>query len=319
VHRPIALLWLLALGAASPLTAQGLPAYRPLNPVIGARSALGFVPVVPRGSGWQFGVVIDHSNVIESQERPPEQLVIDGELTRLELAVSRELGSRWFVAARLPVEAADGGFLDGFVDWWHGVFGFDEAIREKRPNDVYEYSVRLPDGSGAAWDHGSVGLGDIRLSTGIRHAPGWQTALTLALPTSTRPEGYRIGTLGAGVTTTYRGRLRSDRLTYEGSLGLGYTPEYGALADRQQRWFAMASSGLRWRAVGQQSVYANFFFHSGAYRDTQLSSLSAPDVSMDFGLLLKPGAGPEILLGLTEDLYVFGPAVDMTFRLGLRW
>jgi hypothetical protein len=246
-------------------------------------------------------------------------LVIDGELTRLDLAVSRELGSRWFVAARVPVEAADGGFLDGFVDWWHGIFGFDEVIRQQRPSNVYEYRVALPDGSGLAWDQGTVGLGDIRLTGGIRHTPGWQTALTLALPTSTRPDGYRIGAVGAGVTTTYRGRLRWDRLSYEGSLGLGYTPAHGALADRQKTWFAMASSGARWRAIGQQSVYANLFFHSGAYRDTQLSSLSAADFSLDFGFLLKPGGGPEVLLGLTEDLYVFGPAVDMTFRLGLRW
>jgi uncharacterized protein (DUF983 family) len=311
---------LLALCMASSLPAQGLPALRPINPIIGSRSALGFMPLVPRGSGWSFETTIDHGNLIESQERPPERIVIDGELTRLDLAVTRELGPRWFVAARVPFEAADGGFLDGFVDWWHGLFGFDEVVREERPTNVYEYSLGLPDSSIVSRDAGEAGLGDVRLTTGFRHTPGWQSALTVALPTSSRPDGYHLGTVAVAATTTFRSRLKWDRLTYEGSLGLGYTPVEGDLADRQKSWFAQASSGLRWRAIGRQSVYANLFYHSGAYRDTELSSLGAADFSLDFGFLLKPGAdGPEILAGMTEDLYVFGPAVDMVFRLGIRW
>jgi hypothetical protein len=310
----------LALYLVPSLGAQELPALRPINPVIGSRSALGFTPVVPRGSGWSFGMTIDHGNLIESQERPPERIVIDGELTRLDLAVSRELGDRWFVAARVPIEAADGGFLDGFVDWWHGLFGFDELAREERPTNLYEYSLGLPDSSVISREAGEAGLGDVRLMAGFRHTAGWQTALTVALPTSTRPDGYHLGTVAVAATTTFRSRLKWDRLTYEGSLGLGYTPVEGDLADRQKSWFAQASSGLRWRALGLQSVYANLYYHSGAYRDTELSMLSAADFSLDFGFLLKPGAGgPEILAGLTEDLYVFGPAVDMVFRLGVRW
>jgi hypothetical protein len=305
---------------APSLPAQGLPALRPINPIISSRSALGFTPVIPRGSGWSFGITMDHGNLIESQERGPERIVIDGELTRLDLSVSRELGPRWFVGARMPIEAADGGFLDGFVDWWHGLFGFDEVVREERPSNVYEYSLGLPDSSLIVRDAGEPGLGDLRLMAGFRHTAGWQTAVTVALPTSTRPVGYQLGTVAVAATTTVRSRLGSDRLTYEGSLGLGYTPREGELADRQQAWFAQASSGLRWRALGLQSVYANFYYHSGAYHDTELSMLSASDFSLDFGFLLKPGAGgPEILAGLTEDLYVFGPAVDMVFRLGLRW
>jgi uncharacterized protein (DUF983 family) len=312
---------LLILACLAPsLPAQELPALRPINPVIASRSALGFTPIVPRGSGWSFGVTLDHGNLIESQERPPERIVIDGELTRVDLSVSRELGSRWFVGARVPVEAADGGFLDGFVDWWHGLFGFDEVVREERPTDVYEYSLGLPDSSLVVRDAGDAGLGDVRLVAGIRHRPNWQTALTVALPTSTRPAGYHLGTVAVAATTTFRSRLKWDRLTYEGSLGVGYTPAEGDLADRQKEWFGQASSGVRWRALGQQSVYANLYFHSGAYRDSELSMLSAADFSLDFGFLLKPGAnGPEILAGLTEDLYVFGPAVDLVFRLGVRW
>lgn len=310
---------LLVLAGATGASAQGLPAWRPINPVIAARSALGFQPVAAVGSAWRVTLSLDHGNLIESQERGPERLVIDGELTRLDVGVGRNLSARWYAAVSIPVETANGGFLDGFVDWWHGVFGFDELVRAQRPQNTWEYSLGLPDSSQVRYDHGSAALGDVRLTAGFRHTTGWQTALTVALPTSTRPAVYRLGTVAAGLTTTLRAPLVRDRLIYEGSAGLGYTPREGDLADRQRPWLAMASSGVRWRALGQQAVYANFLFHSGAWKDTRLSMLSAADVSLDFGFLLKPGGGPEILLGLTEDLHVFGPAVDMVFRMGLRW
>ena len=45
---------LLGFCMASSLPAQGLPALRPINPIIGSRSALAFMPLVPRGSGWSW-------------------------------------------------------------------------------------------------------------------------------------------------------------------------------------------------------------------------------------------------------------------------
>jgi len=80
-----------------------------------------------------------------------------------------------------------------------------------------------------------------------------------------------------------------------------------------------ASAGLRLRVIGQQSVYGNFMVHSAAWRNTTLPALDGADVSLDFGFLLKPGNGPEIILGMVEDPYAFGPAVDMVLRAGVRW
>ena len=322
VHRghPSALLAAaMLLLPAGMVEAQGLPPLRAINPIFASRTALGFEGFTPATAGWRWALTVDHASIIESETLPTESLLFDGEVTRAELTVQRALGEHAFVTVRVPVERAGDGFLDGFVDWWHELFGFDQFVNDTRPNGLYEYRLREPDGTQRSWEAGTTALGDVRISVGLRHGPRWQTMLTAALPTSGRPDGFRRGAVGLALTTLGGRHLGSERLWWEGSAGLGFTPAAGELADRQRTWFAMASSGLRWRVVGQQSIYANAVLHSSAYRETELSMLGGNDVTLDYGFLLRPGRGPEILLGMTEDLFPNGPAVDFSFRLGVRW
>lgn len=318
-HPRTLLAAVLVLLAGGSLEAQGLPPLRPINPIIASRSALGFEGLTPAPARWRWALTVDHASIIESETLPTESLLFDGEVTRAELTVQRTVGQRAFVTVRVPVERAGDGFLDGFVDWWHELFGFDQFVNDTRPNGLYDYRLREPDGTQRSWEAGSTSLGDVRIGAGLRHGPRWQTVLVAALPTSGRPDGFRRGALGLALTTLGGGHLGSDRLWWEGSAGMGFTPARGALAERQRTWFATASSGVRWRVVGQQSIYANAVFHSSAYRDTELSMLGGNDLTLDYGFLLRPGRGPDIHLGMTEDLFPYGPGVDFSFRLGVGW
>lgn len=313
----VASVLLLVAGAGS-LRAQGLPEYRSLSPIMASRTALGFQPVLPEGRGWHGSFRLDYGNVLESQSRPHAELVLDGELMRLELALAHSWG-RWFVQGALPLQSAQRGKLDGFINWWHGVFGFNESVREARTKNQYEYTLSLPDSTAVDRDQGGVALGDARLSLGLRHSRNWQTVFVAALPTNGRPEGWGLQAVALGITTTARAEIAKDRLLWEGSFGLGYTPTAGRLPEYQRTTFVSASAGLRLRVIGQQSVYGNLMFHSSAWHDTTLPALDNQELSLDFGFLLKPGNGPEILAGMVEDPYPFGPAVDLVLRLGVRW
>lgn len=298
--------------------AQWLPAYRPISPIMASRSALGFQPIVATDSGWHGSFQLDYGNVLEQQTRANADLVLDGELMRAELLIGRSFG-RWFAQGAVPVESAQRGGLDGFINWWHGVFGFDEAVREARPEGIYEYLIALSGNDSLFREQGGLALGDVRLTAGFHHSPGWQTALVVSLPTNGRPDGWGLQTVAVGVTTTGRAELANNRLFFEGSLGFGYTPTSGDLSEYQRTTFANGSAGLRLRVIGQQSVYTNLMLHSAAWRNTTLPALDNADVSLDFGFLLKPGNGPEIILGMVEDPYPFGPAVDLVLRAGVRW
>jgi hypothetical protein len=139
--------------------------------------------------------------------------------------------------------------------------------------------------------------------------------LTLTLPTSTGPDGYGRGVVSWSLLNTLRASL-DPRWTYEGSLGLGFTPEHGPLASRQHTTFVSASSGLRTHLWGRQSVFANLFYHSPYYHDTTLPSLDRRELSLDFGWIIHTRHGQEWRVGMTEDLEPGGPGVDLVFRFG---
>jgi hypothetical protein len=303
----------------SPLAAraQGLPAYRPINPVADSRTALGFEPYRTPGPGrWSASLALDYASAIEHGSEPNARYDLDSEILRLRLGLTRAVGAQGFVGVDAGAGAGYPGFLDGFLDWYHGLIGVTLRDRERRPRNAFLYQLELPDGQLLRRRSTGVFLGDVRLSAGMRHGRHLQTVATVTLPTSTAPAGYGRGVVAGGFVTTVRVPF-AGALIYEGSLGMGYTPRHGDLSSYQRTTFLSGSSGLRWRFWGRQSIYGNLFVHSPYYHDTTISALDRRELSLDFGWILATRSGREWRLGLTEDLEPSGPGIDLVFRLGV--
>lgn len=301
---------------AVPAPAQGLPALAPVNPVAASRSGLSFEPYRdPLPGRWKFGIALDYASAIESNVLPAATYLLDTEVLRLGFGVTRDLGPKVFAVLDGHLGGAYDGFLDGFLDWYHGVLGIDIPERERRPDNDFLYAVELPDGSGAGGRPSDLFLGDIRLGLGVRATPVLQSMVALTLPTATGPDGYGRGVVSVNLLNTVRAPV-NPRLLYEGSLSAGYTPAHGALSASQREMLVAASSGLRFRFWGRQSLYGNLFFHSPYYDGTSLPSLDRRELSFDFGWVLATREGTEWRIGMTEDLEPSGPAIDLVFRLG---
>lgn len=313
---PAGLALLLALPRTVP--AQGLPAFEPVNPLATSRSGLSFLPYQEARPGWSLSIAMDYASTIEDNTLPPADYLLDSELLRLRIGLRRDLGPRTFLLVEPQIRGAYSGFLDGFLDWYHGVLGIDVPERERRPDDSFLYSVGLPDGRVIGRRPSDLFLGDLRVGMGFRVSPALQSALLVGLPTSTGPDGYGTGVVSVNLLNTFRAMLH-PRLHYEGSFSAGLTPTHGPLDDLQRTFLVAASSGLRFRVWGRQSIYANLFYHSPYYDGTGLPSLERRDLSLDFGWILAAKGGREWRLGLTEDLEPGGPAVDLVFRLGARF
>jgi hypothetical protein len=311
-----ALLLVLVLATPRPSRAQGLPEYGPLNPVAASRSGLYFQPFrEPEAGSWRQAVTLDYASVIEYNRLDQADYVLDSEVLRLSFAVSRDIGRRTFLALSGSIGGAYAGFLDGFLDWYHGKLGITVGERERRPQDRFTYSITLPDGRTVTRARPDLFLGDVRAGLGFRVTSQLQTLVSVTLPTSTGPEGYGRGVPSAAVLNTLRVQL-TPRLIYEGSLGAGVTPAHGRLADLQNTAMLAISSGLRHRIWGSQSLFANLFYHSPYYHDTTLPALDRRELSLDFGWILQTRGGGEWRAGLTEDLEPGGPGVDLVFRVG---
>ncbi len=306
----------LVSASAVPAAAQGLPSYMPINPVATSRSGVYFQPYVDaKPTGLRVTMNLDYASAIEYNiPRPRPSYLLDAEVMRFSVAATRDLDSRHFVLAEVSVNGAYNGFLDGFLNWYHHLFGFRMPERDIRPNNQFAYDLALPNGTSLQHAPSDLFVGDLRLGVGRRWTPELQTVLALTLPTSTGPDGYGRGTVSLSALNAYRARL-SSRFTFEGGVGVGVTPTHAELAPYQRSVFLALSPGLRFRFWGRQSLFASLFYHSPYYHDTQLPALDHRELSLDFGWLLATKHG-DWKLGMTEDLSPSGPAIDLIFRLG---
>ena len=306
----------LVLGAPAPLRGQGLPAFAPLNPVATSRSGLYFQPYRDPAPGrWVSSVQLDYGSLIEYNQLSSATYVLDSEIMRLSFGASRDLGRHTFVSITGSAGGAYAGFMDGFLDWYHGALGLRMSEREERPRDEFLYAMTFPGGKTVAHSSNALFLGDVRVGLGVRLNSALQTMLSVTLPTGTGPEGYGRGVASLAALTTLRAPA-GERMTYEGSVGVGFSPTHGELARYQRTTFVSLSSGFRYRIWGSQALYGNLFFHSPYYGDTSLPALDRRELSLDFGWVLESRGGGEWRVGMTEDLEPGGPGVDLVFRLG---
>jgi Protein of unknown function (DUF3187) len=303
---------------AWPLSAwgQGLPAFAPLNPVASSRSGVYFQPVTDlTGTGWRTQLAVDYASLIEYNQLDQADYVLDSEILRVGFGAARNLGSGAFVQLSGSIGGAYSGFLDGFLDWYHGALGIRVSERDERPQDRFGYNIRLPDGQSVSRSSNAMYLGDLSVGFGLRHGRGLQSVLSITLPTATGPAGYGRGVPSVALLNTLRSPV-SPRLLFEGSVGAGLTPSHGPLSSVQRTAFLALSSGLRHRLWNSQALYANLFYHSPYYHGTSLPALDRRELSLDFGWILTTGAGEEWRIGLTEDLEPGGPGIDLVFRVG---
>jgi hypothetical protein len=313
--QPLLLALALVLLAPAAL-AQGLPAYRPINPVAGSRSGLGFEPFrVPVPGRWQADVGIEYASTIEFNQTDDASYYLDSELFRARAKVYRDLSHRAFLLAEAELLGAYDGVLDGFLEWYHDLLGIEIPERERRPKNDFLYAADFTGRSPVLRRPGDLFFGDLRLGAGFRVHQRVQSVVAVILPTNSGPPGYGREVVSVGLLNTLSLPIAS-RLLLEAGLAGGYTPTTGALASEQRELFAAGNAGLRWQFWGRQSLYGNFFLHSPYYHDTGISGLDQRDLSFDFGWILAGSHGRELRIGMTEDLEPKGPAVDLTFRFG---
>ena len=309
-------LGILVLATAAGASAQGLPSFAPLNPISSSRSGLYYQPLREPALGrWVTTMALDYASIIEYNQMPEANYVLDSEVLRMSLGLSRDLGARSFLLLEASAGGAYAGFMDGFLDWYHGALGIRMSQRERRPRDRFLYEITLPDGRAVQRARSNLFLDDFRVGLGFRPHPGLQTVVSATVPTSTGPAGYGRGVPSLNLLNTV-GALLSPRVHYEGSLALGYTPTNGSLARLQRELFVAVTSGARVMVWGHNSVFANLFYHSPYYQGTTLPSLDRRELSLDFGWIVQTRTGGEWRVGMTEDLEPGGPGVDLVLRFG---
>jgi hypothetical protein len=320
--RALAACGFLAVLASGAAEAQSLPLLHPINPAAESRSGLYFQPYLRPSPRWRVALGVDYGSMAELNFRfttADTAYLLDAEALRVNLSASRDIDAQHFVTAEAWFGGSYNGFLDGFLNWYHGLFGIHYPEREDRPRNSFAYQYKFLDNQVVRFRAHGAYLGDLRFGIGRRHDPHAQSVLSLTLPTSTAGPGYDRGTFSLSLLNTFHYSI-TPRLLYEGSANIGYAPTHGPLSSIQERLFVLGTSGLRWRTVGGLWSFGNLYLHSPYYSTTtEAGQLQQWEMTLDFGWIIRSKGGREFRFGMTEDLRPGGPAVDANFRLGYSW
>ena len=177
--------------------------------------SLPFGRMAPRASGLaagrsEFGIGLHFANELRLAGAVRE----DAETDRLLLDYRRGVGGGWTVGGSVALVSRGGGWMDGPIDFWHGLIGSTGT-----PRDGVPYGRSFVTGPGYSFGS-ATGLSDLDLRAVREFAGGWSAGGSVKLPT-----GRAAGLLGSGAvdgTVDVAKRWRSGRFRFLAQAGLTF-------------------------------------------------------------------------------------------------
>ena len=268
---------------------------------------------------WRFGFDLASSAITEA--RPTgERIVMDGETYRTSIALDYGVSERLAVGLTVPLVAHSGGFLDGFVQDWHDLFGLSNERRADFEDNLLDYSYVENGVEVFALRDRGRGLGDVRLTADwdLQSAPDATRNLVLRSGLKL-PTGSSDTLRGSGSTDLSLQLLATDRQTLDGwgmtlswMIGGLWLGEGDVLDPLREDLVAIGSIGISrplWRDL---TARLQLDSHSAFY-DSDLRPLGASSVQLTFGGSIELARTQRIDFAMVQNLFT-----DTTPDLGIH-
>jgi len=282
--------------------------------------------ILPPGQ-TEVSLEIIHSSNYATDITSREEIVIDGETTRLNFKARAGLMRQLEVGIKVPFVSHSGGFLDSFIDDYHRTFGLPRGGREDAPKNRLLYLYRRDGVDLFRLTDSSSGLGDISLLASWqlfqrqneRIKEGITLNLNLKLPTGESEKLMGSGSydFAFSLTAQRNKTMPSGIWSLYGSLGALYLTLGDVLTEEQEKWVAFGSLGGGWAPNRWLSLKMQTDFHTPFYKHSDLDELSAFAVQLVLGGTVGITEKTALDIGITEDLRV-KTSPDVVFFLNLR-
>ncbi len=228
----------------------------PLVQIYGLPSA-GSAALVPQGHG-EFHVMLDHASNFVDEGTPTEQILLDGETTRLTFGGRYGLTRKVEIGFEIPYVYHGGGFLDGFIINYHDLFGFPQGGRDQAPRNRLLYQYRRNGVDKLKMDSSGGGLGDIAMTAGLQlYNDAAQYPRAVALRAEVKlPTGESSSLFGSGSTDVSLWITASDAFGLPlgqgaifGAAGLMVLTNGDVLPDQQADHVGFGSIGVGWKPL----------------------------------------------------------------------
>lgn len=242
-----------------------------------------------------------------------EQIIVDVEVSRLDLTARWRLPRDLTFGISLPIVKTGGGFLDGFIDGWHDTFGLPTGGRKARPRDRYEISY-LDNGSITSFAESGTGIGDVGIElSGPLGRLRWAAALEL--PTGDEAELRGSGEVAANLSLLGRGAF-ADRWGYYWGVGASYADGGPLAVDRFERWRVGAVFGAGRELTSKLRFQVELAWMQAPY-DSRTKALGRDALPLTLGVTWQT-ASLTWEFALAEDLSV-NASPDIAFLVGVRY
>jgi len=282
---------------------------------------------LPRGR-WSFDLSVLSSNSFawtqdEEGETPKIRLfLIDGETVSFDARLRHGLSASVDVGLALPIRHRGGGVLDGLIDTWHRLFGFQDGARPEFLHDAYRAEGRTTSDEPFSWtDKPGSGLGDLQGDVRWRVRDGGNDRLSLALvgrlslPTATGPfAGHGLGGGGQVLFGIPLGR-RFDLYAGAGATVQDPGPVDGVAYARSRGHGFVA---LEWRPWERVSLVLET--NAGTRLVRNIAMYPGRHWLVNVGGRFDLGDSARLDVGLTENILDQQSTTDLAFyfALGVR-
>ncbi len=271
---------------------------------------------------YEAGFRWDLSNNYTLSSNGSEQLVFDGESSRIALRLDRGFAGGWEAGIEVPLIAHRKGSLDGFIEGWHDFFGLPQGGRDEAADDQLEYSYRKNSVTLFDQQQEETGLGDIRLLLGKQLSRSADSALA-AHASLELPSGDDSKLLGSGsidlavwVSGDRFWQLSGQRVALHYGGGLLLTDSGGLLSSQRRPLVGTATLGLAWSNWEWLALQLQLDAHSSLFEDSGLRQLSDASAQLAIGGAVAVSEKTRLELAVVEDIAV-DTAPDVSFHLAL--
>lgn len=269
----------------------------------------------------------DLANNFAIDETGRDAITLDGETYRFALDLRYGFAEGVEGGIEIPAVAHSGGFLDGFVEWFHSAFGFTNGGRDEFPTEKLVYRYRRDGSDRFRLEDGGAGIGDIRLTGGVRlYDQGTENPGAVALRAALKlPTGDSGRLRGSGSVDFSLWLAASDdyslgswgHLTIFGNAGGTVMGDGKVLKEQQRNLAGFGTVGFGWSPADWIAIKVQTLWHSPLYQGSGLRELANESLVITSGGTLAFSKRTTLDIGVSEDLSV-KTAPDVVFHFALR-
>lgn len=263
-----------------------------------------------------FGVSLNVSNTINTEDKNNELLLIDGETSELNLIYSFPVNDKSSFRIRLPFISHEAGSLDSFIDDFHQTFGFPEGDRPNFANNQFLFLYQLNNADVVRIDQANSGIGDVSFDLAFqayannKQAGSLWSSIKLPTGDSETLTGSKEIDVAVWYATEYQ--FHPDWSRYY-NIGLLIAGKSDILADLQKTDIYFGTAGIEWQTTAAVTLNIQLDFHTAFY-ETQTTFLG-DSIQISSGGHIQLSASSRLDIVVVEDIYI-GASPDVTFQLG---